>query len=276
VNEANKVDLSGPPQTMLATLYFKALDADAAQPILGDKFAKELVTRLDIDWRKAGVTEKNAPSATFACAARTAQFDNYARQFLAEHERAVVLHLGCGLDSRAFRLEPGPGVEWYDVDYPDVIALREKLYPSRDHYHLVAASITDPAWLVEIPADRPLLLLVEGVTMYLTEEDGMALLRRVVEHFPSGELHFDVFNWLGIRSQKDNAVVRQSGSTLHWAVDDPDDIRQQVPGVRLLATEPVPQASPVTRVPLAYRRYGRWKSLPHAVKTMHQFHRFAF
>jgi len=113
-------------------------------------------------------------------------------------------------------------VEWYDVDYPDVIALREKLYPSRDHYHLVAASITDPAWLVEIPADRPLLLLVEGVTMYLTEEDGMALLRRVVEHFPSGELHFDVFNWLGIRSQKDNAVVRQSGSTLHWAVDDPD------------------------------------------------------
>ena len=56
-----------------------------------------------------------------------------------------MLHLGCGLDARSFRLDPGPGVEWYDVDYPDVADLREKLYPTRDHYHVIAASVTDPA-----------------------------------------------------------------------------------------------------------------------------------
>lgn len=182
---------------MLGTLYGRASDADAEHPILGDTFAKELVSRLDYDWRKSGLEAKGAASLTM----RTAHFDNWAREFLAVHERAVVLHLGCGLDSRVFRLNPGPGVEWYDVDYAGVIALCEQLYPAREHYHLVPASVTDPAWLQTIPPDRPALLLGEGLTMYLTEEDGVALLRRVVEHFPSGELQFDVFNWLGIKGQ---------------------------------------------------------------------------
>ena len=71
--------------------------------------------------------------------------------------------------------------------------------------------------------------------MYLTQEDGVALLRRIVDHFPSGELQFDAFNRLGIKSQWTNTVVRRSGATLHWGIDGPDDIIEAVPGVRLLA-----------------------------------------
>src|SRR5215471_6281514 len=169
------VDLSGAPQTMLATLYAKALDADFPKPILGDRYAKEIVERIDYDWKKTTITARRAPSVT----TRTAHFDQWARKFLAAHPRSVVLHLGCGLDSRFFRLQPGPDVEWYDVDYPDVAALRAQLYPSCDHYRVIAASVTDPAWLAQIPTDRPTLMLAEGLTMYLTEQDGTALLRRV-------------------------------------------------------------------------------------------------
>ena len=168
------------------------------RPVLGDRFAKEAVGRLDYDWREIGITGRWAPLVTV----RTAQYDIWARQFLAVHEHATVVHLGCGLDSRVFRLNPGPGVEWYDVDYPAVIALREKIYPTRPRYHLVATSATDPSWLDQIPADRPVLLLAEGISMYLTEHEGVALLRRVVDRFPSGELQIDFYNWLGIRSQK--------------------------------------------------------------------------
>ena len=108
-----------------------------------------------------------------------------------------MLHLGCGLDSRYYRLDPGPGVEWYDVDYPDVADLRRQLFPAREHCHVVAASVTDPAWLADVPADRPTLMIGEGLTMYLTEADGVALLRRIVDHAPSGELQFDAFNRFG-------------------------------------------------------------------------------
>jgi methyltransferase (TIGR00027 family) len=270
-----RVDLTGPPETMLATLYAKALDANLPRPILGDRFAADVVSRIDYDWRRTTITAANSPGVTV----RTAHFDTWVRQFLAVHDRAVVLHLGAGLDSRVFRLDPGPGVQWYDIDYPDVIALRERLYPRREHYRLVAGSVTDPTWLAGINtdhADLPALLVAEGLTMYLTRDEGLALLRRVVQRFSSGELQFDVFNRLGIRAQVINAVVRRSGSRLHWAVDGPDDIVGAVPGVRLLATVSEFDATDFNRVPPFYRLLGRVMSWVPALRGMAQFQRYAW
>ena len=74
----------------------------------------------------------------------------------------------------------------------------------------------------------------EGLTMYLTEEAGVGLLRRIVDHAPSGELQFDAFSRFGIKTQWTNTVVRRAGATLYWGIDGPDDIIKAVPGVRLL------------------------------------------
>lgn len=266
------INLSGAPQTMLATLYAKALDADLAHPILGDRYAKEIVERIDYDWRKTSITARRSPSVT----TRAAHFDTWVRQFLAAHPRAVVLHLGCGLDSRFFRVRPGAGVEWYDVDYPDVATLRTRLYPSRDHYHVVAASVTDPVWLAGIPSDRPALMIGEGLTMYLTEQDGTDLMRRVVAHFGSGELQFDVFNWLGIKSQWTNAVVRRAGATLHWAINGPADIVEAVPGVRLSDWERWFESDTFAQLSCSYRAMGKVMSLVPVVANMSQYHRYTF
>ncbi|HXB89936.1 class I SAM-dependent methyltransferase [Mycobacterium sp.] len=266
------VDLSGAPQTMLATLYAKALDADFKEPILGDRFAKQIVERIDYDWKTTTVTPRRAPSVT----TRTAHFDAWANQFLAAHPHAVVLHVGCGLDSRFFRLQPGPDVEWYDVDYPEVAALRNQLYPVAEHYHVVAASVTDPGWLADIPADRPALMLGEGLTMYLTEHDGTALLRRVVGRFGSGELQFDAFNWLGIKAQLLNTVVRRSGSTLRWAIDGPDDIVAAVPGVRLVAWQRWFESDTFAKLPRSAKLMGKAMALVSSVADMSQYHRYAF
>ncbi|KUI18940.1 methyltransferase [Mycobacterium lehmannii] len=266
------VDLSGAPQTMLATFYAKALDADLPNPILGDRFAKDIVERIDYDWSKTTITAANSASVT----TRSAHFDRWTRQFLAVHPRAVVLHLGCGLDARAFRVDAGPGVDWFDIDYPEVASLRTRLYPDRDHYRVIGASVTDASWLPEIPLDRPTLMIAEGLTMYLTESDGAALLRRVVDGFPSGELQFDAFSRLGIRSQVLNAVVRRSGATLQWGIDGPDDIAEAVPGVRLLAWVS-PFDSPTFRdVAWYYRAMGRVMSALPALRYMAQYHRWAF
>ena len=99
------VDLSGAPQTMLATFYAKALDADLPKPILGDRCAKDIVDRIDYDWSKTSITAANSPSVT----TRSAHFDKWARQFLAVHPEAIVLHLGCGLDSAVLPGGPGAG-----------------------------------------------------------------------------------------------------------------------------------------------------------------------
>src|SRR6185312_5696522 len=94
--ERVQVALEGPPQTMLATLYAKALDAEFPDPILGEPYAKEAVVRIDYAWKHTTITARNAASVT----TRTAHLDTWARQFLAAHTKAQVLHVGCGLDGR--------------------------------------------------------------------------------------------------------------------------------------------------------------------------------
>jgi O-methyltransferase involved in polyketide biosynthesis len=267
-----RVDLSGAPLTMLATLYAKALDVDLAHPILSDKWAKDIVGQLDYDWSRTTVTRRTSPSVT----TRSAHFDTWVRQFLAVHPRSTVLHLGCGLDSRYLRIGPGPDVEWYDVDYPAVAALRTQLFDEREHYHVVASSITEPGYLADMPADRPTLVIGEGVTMYLTRADGIALFRRVLDRFPSGELQFDSFNSLGIKTQWSNRIVTRAGATLHWGIDKPSDILTAVPGTRLLAWISVFDSEAFRAIPGPYRLMGTAMSTVPALRYMAQYHRYAF
>jgi O-methyltransferase involved in polyketide biosynthesis len=272
MSEKVPVDLSGAAQTMLATLYLKALDADFRRPVLGDRYAKEAVNRLDYNFRDIGITAKWAPLITV----RTAQYDIWARQFLAVHQQCTVMHLGCGLDSRVFRLDPGPGVQWYDIDYPAVIALRDKIYPTRPRYHLIASSATDQTWLDQIPTDRPVLLLAEGISMYLKEHDGVALLRRIVDRFPSGELQVDFYNWLAIKSQKMHTLVRRTGSTLYWAVNSPQDILSRVPGIRLLIAVTLFDASTFRQASAGFRLATRPVRAVPPLRRALQYHRYAF
>ncbi len=265
-------DLSGPAQTMLTTLYLKALDADFHRPVLGDDYAKEAISRIDYDWQGLGVGAKWAPFFTV----RTAQYDIWTRQFLAVHPHATVIHLGCGLDSRVFRVDPGSGVQWYDVDYPAVISLREKVFPARPRYHLIAASATEPSWLDQVPTDRPVLLVAEGISMYLTEQQGVALLQRIVGGFVSGELQIDFYNWLAIKSQKTSTLVRRSGSTLYWAVNSPADILNRVDGLRLLTAATLFDATTFDRASASFRLAKRLVPAVPPLRRALQYHRYAF
>jgi O-methyltransferase involved in polyketide biosynthesis len=272
VSDKVAVDLSGAAQTMLTTLYLKALDSDFNRPVLGDRFAKEAISRIDYDWAELGIDAGWAPLVTV----RTALYDIWVAQFLNVHPEATVVHLGCGLDSRVFRIDPGPAVNWYDVDYPAVIALREQIYPARSGYRLIPTSAVDLTWLDQIPTDRPVLLVAEGISMYLTRDDGLALLRRVVDGFESGEIQIDFYNWFGIRSQKMHTLNKRSGSTLYWAVNSPADVLDHVPGLRLLTAVPFFDAPTFRRAPARFRVAGRLvRAVPPVRRTL-QYHRYAF
>jgi len=206
--------------TNLATLYGRAMDARSARPVLGDRTAQDAISRIDYDFDKFGIGDTEA----FSIASRGKVFDAMVREFLASNQECTVLHLGAGMDGRVFRLDPPPTVRWFDVDFPDVIDLRRRIYPERPNTTMVGASVTDPDWVADIPADRPTLVVAEGLTMYLEPEAGRALLRRLAERFPSGEMFFDAYNKFGIRTQKANSVVRRAKATLQWGIDEPADL----------------------------------------------------
>lgn len=212
------------------TLYGKALDNRAEHPILGDKFADEAVRRIDYDFAKLGFEK----GGHITLPMRAKHLDDWAREFLAANPVSTVLHLGCGLDTRVYRIDPPATVRWYDVDYPDVIELRKRLYPERQNYTLISSSVTDLQWLEELPSDRPVLVVAEGLVMYLQEEAALALFRRITEKFSAGEFVFDAYSLLMTRLISLVPAVRASGIALTWGIGDPLKLEKQVPGLKLV------------------------------------------
>jgi O-methyltransferase involved in polyketide biosynthesis len=227
--QPENVHLTKKKETYLATLYGKALDAASENSILGDRFAADAITRIDFDFKAL----KLPKGGEITLPMRAWHFDQWTRAFLTANPESTVLHLGCGLDTRVYRIDPEPKVRWFDVDLPDVIALREQLYPERDGYRLIGSSVIDLAWLDAISGDTPVLVVAEGLMMYLHEKDGTALFRRITERFLCGQIAFDAYSKAMVRLVSRFATVRGAKVKLLWGVDDPIDLEKQIPRLHL-------------------------------------------
>jgi O-methyltransferase involved in polyketide biosynthesis len=87
-----------------------------------------------------------------------------------------------------FRIAPPSTVDWYDIDYPEVIGARQQLLPARANAHGIGADLTEPDWLKAIPTNRPAVIVADGLLAFLTPDDMVSLLNRLIGHFPSGEV----------------------------------------------------------------------------------------
>ncbi|MFC4907555.1 class I SAM-dependent methyltransferase [Actinomadura gamaensis] len=214
--------------TLLGTLYLRAWESRRPNPILGDHYAAEAVDRIDYDFAK--LRRRVLPGANqYLVALRAKQLDDWCAAFLTRHPDATVLQLGCGLDSRMLRLDPRGERNWFDLDVPGVIDLRRRLYPERGRYRMIPASVTDDAWLPKVPADRPVLIVAEGLFPYLTEAEVGRLLHRLTDRFATGELLFDgLAPW----------AVRMNG-LFRWPVRDGHQIERMNPALTLAGEVPI-------------------------------------
>ncbi len=172
---------------------------------------------------------------------RAFNLDRMTMDFLSRHPEATVIHLACGLDARCERLKWGGGVRWYDVDLGDVVALRSRLFPDLDvegrEYTLMEGSATDlDSWIGQIPVDRPTVVVFEGLSMYLREEEGRRLIEELVSKFRGvgGELVFDCFGSAAIWLQGYIKAVKNTGSVLYWGFDDPKVLEGWCDGLELV------------------------------------------
>lgn len=265
-----KIYFTKEKETMLMTLNARAIQSQWKNPILRDPWAEEAMRHIDYDigkhysgvgswgmWNKIGCT---------VVATRAATFDQFANRYLAAHPDAIVLHLGCGMDSRVFRVDPPASAQWFDVDYPDVIDLRRQLLPARDAYHQIGASLENLRWLDEVPRDRPGLLIAEGVLHYLSETEVKALLNAVVAHFPSGQMIFDICNPLIVKRAGSN--VGGTGAAYKWGIDDPQNIKRLEPKLELIKEFRPSELVAFSRFPLWLRVLFRVMEANHTLRRM--------
>ncbi|MCV7429879.1 class I SAM-dependent methyltransferase [Mycobacterium montefiorense] len=218
--------------TNLVTLYLRAHESRSRHPILGDHAAAAAVDRIDYDFKR--VHRISLPASNqYLVALRAKQLDDWCADFLARHCDAVVLHLGCGLDGRAFRLDVPPAVQWFDLDQPGVIDLRRQLYDETERYRMIGSSVTDPQWVDQIPTGHPTLVVAEGLLMYIQESEVRQLVARLLDRFDCGEMQFDTLSALAPRMSK----VFTRG-IIKWGIGNARDIETWNPKLRLVEQTP--------------------------------------
>jgi len=268
-----KVHLTKEKETMLITLYSRAIESRSTDPVLIDTAAEEAVGRIDYDFDRI----RPGKVQSLSVAIRAKQFDLWTGEFLSHHPSATVVHLGCGLDSRVYRIDPPQTVEWFDVDYPEVIDLRRQVYPEHPGYHMIGSSITEPGWLEEVPRDRPAWILAEGVMMYLPDESVKPLLNRLTAHFPCGEMAFDALSLQGAKMAKANKGVRTTGASFGWGIDHArNDIKLLDPKLELIYETRTPELPRFDKMPASMRAIARFLDLFPSLRNLNRLLRYRF
>jgi methyltransferase (TIGR00027 family) len=246
MSEVTALSLSGAAETLLMILAIRAFESQRPDALVKDERAEALVSQMDQDFLRKKLAKVEDYSQV-AMILRSRDFDIHTQDFLARHPDAVVVHIGCGLDTRFDRTCSEQAdtcqVEWYDLDLPEVIALRRKLIGGEgERYHLLACSVLDNVWVdvVSVHRQRPFLFLAEGVFMYLTKTQVKSLVLTMKEHFPGAELVFDAFSPFLRWANNLRVTLTQVGARSHWALKDGRELEKwsaaSIPGaaIRLL------------------------------------------
>ena len=224
--------LEGVSETLLMTLYLRARESQRPNAMIKDDRAVEMVKQIDCDFSRFRMQRHDE----VAIIVRMNKFDNHVRSFLARSPDAVVVHIGCGLDTRFERVDNGD-VEWFDLDMPDVIALRQKLIRSQSsRYHTLATSVFEDGWLEGVGRFKPrsFMFIAEGVLPYFEEVQVKSLFLKLREHFPGCELVCDAHTPFVVWADNLHLAYAKLKARLHWSIKHGKDVENWGEGIRLL------------------------------------------
>jgi O-methyltransferase involved in polyketide biosynthesis len=242
-----KIHLTPEQETLLITLYAKTLGAPRS--FFSDETAWKIIEGLDYDFSKLKVPLKTSLTVCM----RAKRLDDYVSEFLSRQPQGVVLHLGCGLDTRCSRINQVEA-EWYDLDMPGVIELRQNFFTETARYHMLASSVTEWGWLEQVQGQgRPAFVVAEGLMMYLSEAEVKTLLLKLKECFPGCLLAFDAFSRLTVSRIHAHPSIQQTGARIQWGIDDAREIEAWVPGIKLQEEWFMTQSDMIAKLGPAYR-----------------------
>ncbi len=144
-------------------------------------------------WEKEEIKLKGKSKSkwlAYYMAMRSAIYDEWVEKGIKNNPNTVVLHIGCGMDSRIERVAV-KDTHWYDIDFPDVIQERHKYYSETNFYHMLPADMRSMEWKNNIECNKEAIIILEGVSMYFQPKELIALLSNLCQHFNSVKLLMD-------------------------------------------------------------------------------------
>lgn len=221
-----KIKLSGVPETMLQTVYARAKES-RGRGIIHDAKAEEIIEKLDYDFSLA---DKDSAMHS-GVIARTIVLDKLTKSWLAKHPGAVVVNIACGLDTRCYRMSGHS--HWYNLDLPETMAVREKLLPESGSISQIAMSAMDD-WGGEIKEQNtPVLIIIEGLTMYLTETDVQQIFTVISNRFSKATVFVETMNPMIVKRFKEKSIDA-SNAKFTWGVKNGEALAELLPDFRFV------------------------------------------
>lgn len=195
------VDLTGVAETMLQTMYARAVYSQKPGHKFYDEKAIEIAKAMNYDFSKAN---KDALMSS-GVLARTILLDGMVKQFVDENPNGTVVNIACGLDTRFYRVDNGQ-IRWYNLDLPETIAVRRRFLREEGRVSMISCSAMDPSWTDRITPDRErVLVVIEGLSMYLTQQDVGQILGIIAARFQNVKVIMEFMNPWIVRHVKEAA-----------------------------------------------------------------------
>ena len=192
-------------ETLLIPLYARAIESQTEKPILIDKKAVEITQELNKIFLKSDsklhkallkgqVRRRLRKKLSVTLTLRTRKIDRYCIDFLNKNPDGIIVELGCGLSTRFPRIDNNT-LTLYDLDFPEVIDIKNHFFKETDRYHFIRSSVLDFTWMEHIRnQNKKILFIAEGLFMYLHEDDVKNLILTLQKNFPGCELVCEVSN----------------------------------------------------------------------------------
>lgn len=218
-------------ETALITLRSRVIESGKRNPVIHDPVGKECLSRIepllssDLFIR---LIKKNLPiTLTRYIALRARKYDLYTRTFMNENPDGLVVNLGCGFDTRYWRIFDR---EWryIEIDLPEMIQSKKQVLGDMITYEMIGASVLDKEWIERIRSIQPdkVLFLAEGLFMYLPRDGVMSIFKMLSESFTRSQIAFETAHekytrgiWKKIVERKMYKQLRSSaGSSYQFGV----------------------------------------------------------
>lgn len=222
--ERIKIEKDTVQETLVMPLYGKAWCVRNYPDLFHDADCRAIMDRLDYDFSTLRAQEGSLKMKLGSLAASVRQYAlvQEIRAYLKDHPKALVVNLGCGLDTAGHQADNGQ-CRFANVDFPNVIEIREQLLPSTEREKNIASDLNDFTWFdqIDFRKEDGVVFIASGVFLYFRKEDVKKLFTAMAERFPGGKLAFDGQNTRGMKV--DLKTIRASGIDVstNFALDDP-------------------------------------------------------
>ena len=195
-----KIEKNTVQETLIIPLYARKVCSELYPNLYRDETAVRLIDEIDYDFSEAEKKSRNLMQRFGALEVAMRQNDLAfeVRGYLKSHPNAAVVNLGCGLDNTGRSCDNG-SCKIYNLDFPNVISVRNELLPAGEREQNVPCDLNNTAWFSQIDASNGAVFFASGVFYYFLTEQIKTLVQKMADAFPGSVLVFDAANRTAVK-----------------------------------------------------------------------------